>query len=57
MIDFGLSDEYLSGYAARLKGEPFDANKSDDYKMGWANAHQALNRKGMVPERRSADIT
>ena len=42
MIDLGLSEEYLSGYTARLKGEPFDVNKSDDWKMGWANANQAL---------------
>lgn len=42
MIDLGLSDEYLSGYKARLNGEPFDKTKSEDWKMGYINAHQSL---------------
>lgn len=42
MIDFGLSDDYLDGYNARLKNEPFDKLKSDEWKMGWLNANQAL---------------
>ena len=42
MIEFGLSEEYLSGYTARCKGLPFDKNKSEEWKMGWKNADQAL---------------
>lgn len=42
MIDFGLSDEYLAGYSARLNGRPFDNSETDDWKMGWLNANQAL---------------
>ena len=45
MIDLGLSDEYLAGYKARLDNKPFDKQKSDDWKMGWFNAHQALKAK------------
>ncbi len=45
MIDLGLSEEYLSGYKARLHGEPFDSSKSDEWQMGWMNAHQALKCK------------
>lgn len=42
MIDFGLSDEYLSGYNARLKNKPFEQGATKDWKMGWSNANQAL---------------
>lgn len=42
MIYLDLSDEYLSGYNARLNNEPFDKTKSDDWKMGWLNANQSL---------------
>lgn len=42
MICLDLSDEYLSGFKARLNGEPFDEAKSDDWKMGWLNASQSL---------------
>ena len=42
MIDLGLSDEYLEGYNARLKGNPYDATKSEEWRMGWINANQAL---------------
>lgn len=45
MIDFGLSNEYLTGYSARLDGRPFDNNETDDWKMGWLNANQALKLK------------
>jgi len=45
MIDFGLSDEYLAGYSARLNGHPFNNNETDDWKMGWLNANQALESK------------
>jgi len=45
MIDFGLSEEYLAGYNARLKGVAFDENQTDEWKMGWMNAHQALKSK------------
>ena len=42
MIDLGLSEEFLSGYKARLNNEPFDGTKSDDWKMGWLEANQSL---------------
>ena len=42
MIEFGLSDEYLAGYNARLNDQPFDDNETDDWRMGWLNANQAL---------------
>ena len=42
MIDFGLSDDYLAGFNARLNNEPFDESQTDDWKMGWENAHQSL---------------
>lgn len=42
MIDLGLSEEYLDGYSSRLNGLPFDESQSDDWKMGWTNANQAL---------------
>lgn len=42
MIDLGLSEEYLDGYRSRINGLPFDASQSDDWKMGWTNANQAL---------------
>ena len=45
MIDLGLSDEYLAGYRARLNGLPFDKNETNDWKMGWLNANQALKLK------------
>lgn len=45
MIDLGLSDQYLAGYGARLKGQPFDRNETYDWKMGWLNANQALKLK------------
>lgn len=34
--------EYLNGYRSRLQGLPFNANQSEDWKMGWTNANQAL---------------
>ena len=42
MIDFGLSDEYLNGYRARRKNTPYDDSKSEEWRMGWINANQAL---------------
>ena len=45
MIDLGLSDEYLAGYSARLNDRPFDNDETDDWKMGWLNANQALKLK------------
>ena len=45
MIDFGLSDEFLARYSARLNGRSFDNNETDDWKMGWLNANQALKLK------------
>ncbi len=42
MIDFGLSDEYLNGYNTRLKDLPFDDSQSDEWRMGWINANQAI---------------
>ena len=45
MIELGLSDEYLSGYRARLNDLPFDSSESDDWRMGWINANQALKFK------------
>ena len=50
MIDLGLSDEYLAGYRARLNGLPFDKNETNDWKMGWMNANQALKLKGVNKE-------
>lgn len=34
--------EYLNGYRSRLKGLSFDASQSDDWKIGWTDANQAL---------------
>ena len=45
MIALGLSDQYLAGYGARLKSQPFDNNETDDWKMGWQNADRALKLK------------
>ena len=45
MIDFGLSDDFLRGYNARLHDLPFDKDESDDWKMGWLNANKALKIK------------
>lgn len=42
VIDLGLSEEYLDGFRARLKRLPFDESQSNDWKMGWTNANQAL---------------
>lgn len=42
MIDLCLSGEYLEGYNARLKGNPYDVTKSEEWRMGWINANQAL---------------
>lgn len=42
MIEFGLSDDYLAGYNARIKNIPFDGTQSEEWKMGWINADQAL---------------
>lgn len=42
MIDLGLSECYQIGYRARLNGFPYDENQSDDWKIGWTNANQAL---------------
>lgn len=42
MIEMGLSDEYLEGFNARLKGKPFDKDQSEDWKQGWMNANQSL---------------
>lgn len=42
MIDLGLSEEYLDGYRSRLNGLPFDASLSNDWKISWINANQAL---------------
>ena len=44
MIYFGLTEEYLAGFNARVNNIPFDQAKSDDWKMGWINAEQALSR-------------
>lgn len=41
MIELGLSDEYLSGYNARLHNKPFDEDQDDDWRQGWFNAEQA----------------
>lgn len=48
MIDFGLSDEYLQGFNARLHDAPLDENQSDDWKMGWVNATQSLKSSVFV---------
>lgn len=45
MIEFGLSDEYLSGYSARLSNKPFDEDQDDDWRMGWLNAEQASTHR------------
>lgn len=42
MIEMGLSDDYLKGFNARIKGMPFDNNQSEDWKTGWKNANQQL---------------
>lgn len=41
MIDLGLSEEYLEGFNANLKGEEFDKNQSEEWKQGWINANQS----------------
>jgi hypothetical protein len=47
MINFGLYNDYLDGYNTRLNNEPFDKLESDDWKMGWLNANQALKNQGI----------
>lgn len=42
MIELGLSDDYLQGFNARIKGEPYDELQTDDWKQGWKNANWHL---------------
>ena len=42
MIEFGLSDDYLKGFNARIKGKPFDESQTEDWKKGWRNANLRL---------------
>ena len=44
MIELGLSEEYLSGYSARVEEKPFDKAQSDDWIMGWQNADIVIDR-------------
>ena len=41
-IELGLSDDYLQGFNARIKGEPYDELQTDDWKQGWKNANWHL---------------